>query len=91
MAYTLSPEWPATRLARGVVIVDGRVVQVFVCGSYISTSPVTIGAEAGPVHPPKTNILPPWATAAKSERPFSSGATGLHVSVSMSYFSTVVK
>src|SRR5216683_3396973 len=86
MAYTLSPEWPATRLARPIVI-DCRGVQVFVCGSYISTSPVT------PVllHPPKTNILPPCATAAKSERGVGSCATVLQVLVSTSYFSTVVK
>src|SRR5258708_8059831 len=68
MAYTWSPEWPATRLARGVGIDASPIVQVFVCGSYISTSFVTLGAEAVPVHPPKTNTLPPCATAAKSER-----------------------
>src|SRR5437660_9750396 len=90
MAYTLSPEWPATRLARAVVI-SASLVQVFVCGSYISTSFVTLGAEAVPVHPPKTNTLPPCATAAKSERGFGSGATVLHVSVSTSYFSTALR
>src|SRR5260370_11941012 len=88
MACTLAPEWPATKLARAVDIgISPVVVQVFVCGSYISTSPVT------PVllHPPKMNILPPCATAAKSERGFGSDATGLQVLVSMSYFSTVSK
>src|SRR5262249_10464153 len=88
IAYTRLPEWPATRLARGVGI-GVSVVQVFVCGSYISTSFVTLGAEAGPVHPPKTNTLPPRATAAKSERGVGRGATVLQVPVSMSYFSTV--
>src|SRR5262249_21793008 len=90
IAYTRSPAWPATRLARGVGI-GASVVQVFVCGSYISTSFVTLGAEAGPVHPPKTYILPPCATRAKSERGFGRGASVLHVSVSTSNFSTVPK
>src|SRR5215472_1208043 len=88
IAYTRLPEWPTTRLARGVGI-GARVVQVFVSGSYISTSLVTFGAEAVPVHPPKTNTLPPCATAAKSERGLGSGATVLQVPVSTSYFSTV--
>src|SRR5712691_4962929 len=86
MAYTLSPEWPATRLARPVSI-SARGVQVFVCGSYMSTSFVTPAS----LHPPKTYILPPCATAAMSERWFGSDATGLQVLVSMSYFSTVSK
>src|SRR5260370_39525761 len=77
-AYTLSPEWPATRLARAVVI-SASLVQVFVCGSYISTSFVTLGAGAVPVHPPKTNILPPGGTAAQSERGIGSGASALQV------------
>src|SRR5215470_11967389 len=88
IAYTRLPEWPATRLARCVGI-GVSVVQVFVCGSYMSTSFVTLGEEAVPVHPPKTNTLPPCATAAKSERGFGRGATVLHVLVSTSYFSTV--
>src|SRR6266571_8069723 len=41
MAYTLSPEWPATKLVRPFSIGARVVVQVFVCGSYISTSFVT--------------------------------------------------
>src|SRR5260370_42682941 len=60
IAYTLSPEWPATRLARAVVISAG-LVPGFRCRPFVSTPLQNPGTEAHPVRLPSSESRPPDA------------------------------